>query len=360
VLFRSTSALVIERLKELGITVHSGIGGTGVVGVLTRGEGPMIGLRADMDALPILEATDKPYRSQNSGLMHACGHDGHTAMLLGAAAQLARSGGFRGTVVFVFQPAEENDAGAKAMIADGLFERFPVAALYGMHNFPGMPAGHFGTCAGPMLASFDKFEIEVRGTGGHSSQPHLGTDALRAGMAIGLALPDMPRHLVNPLSAAVMSVTQLESGASFNVIPDLCRIKGSFRTLDPAAHAALAGAFHAEVERVAASHGCETTIHLDLAKSYPVLANTPRETGAAVAAALAVAGAEKVTGTLTPMLAGEDFAFYLKHVPGNFMGLGNGEASAPLHTALYDFNDDALAAGIAYWTSLVRTELPDA
>lgn len=350
---RQTAALVAERLKSLGLDVTEGIGGTGVVGVLTRGAGPMVGFRADMDALPIHEETGVEYASRVPGVMHACGHDGHTAALLGAAAQLARSGEFSGSIAFIFQPAEENEAGAKAMIEDGLLDRFPIGSIYGMHNFPGIPLSHFCTREGAMMASFNKFEIEISGSGGHSSQPHRSTDALRAAAAIARDLPDTMRLALDPLYQAVVSVTALTADGGYNVLPNRALLKGSFRTMNGQACRVLADNLPVIAGAITEANGCSAEVRLFLDKAYPVTSNSGEETRLAVLAASQLVGSDLVDGEMTPLFASEDFAFYLSKRPGNFMGYGNGDSS-PLHTSRYNFNDEAMSLAIAYWSRLAH------
>jgi amidohydrolase len=354
---RQTAALVAEQLRSLGLEVTEGIAGTGVVGILSRGAGPMIGFRADMDALPIHEENGVAYASRIPGVMHACGHDGHTAALLGAPRQLARSGEFSGSVAFVFQPAEENEAGAKAMLEDGLFDRFPIRSIYGMHNFPGIPLEHFCTRPGAVMASFNKFEIEVSGSGGHSSQPHCSEDALRAAAAIARDLPNRMRLALDPNFQAVVSITSLTSDGGYNVLPNRASLKGSFRTMNEQACTVLAEKMGTVVSAIAHLDGCcaETTLFMDTA--YPVTSNSGPETDLAVLAASQLVGAECVDGQMTPLFASEDFAFYLSKLPGNFIGYGNGD-SAPLHTSRYDFNDRATASAIGYWFQLAHLTMP--
>lgn len=348
-----TSALVADRLKALGLDVTSGIARTGVVGVLDRGPGPFVAFRADMDALPISEQTGAGYASRNPGVMHACGHDGHTACLLAAAAQLVRSADFAGTIAFVFQPAEENEAGAKAMMEDGLFDRFPISAIYGAHNFPKTPVGEFTTCVGPMMASFTKFDIRVKGSGGHSSQPHLSRDALRAAIAVAEGLPDKLRRGLDPLLRSVISITALSSDGGYNVIPSQADIKGSFRALDTQASRTLVETISGSVNALAATFSCVAQTDLALDTAYPVTMNSAAETAIALSAAHQVVPAGAVEAEMNSMFASEDFAFYLTARPGNFMGFGNGD-TAGLHTPEYDFNDRAIPLAAAYWFCLAH------
>ena len=350
-----TAAKVAETLRSAGVDeVVTGIGRTGVVGVI-RGKsdkrGRMIGLRADMDALPITEATGAPWASTKPGLMHACGHDGHTTMLLGAARQLAESRAFDGTVVVIFQPAEEGGAGAKAMIDDGLFERFPVQEVYGLHNLPNLPLGHFAITTGPTMASVDEIEIRVEGIGGHAAFPHQTVDPITVTAALIQAVQTIVSRNVDPLKSAVVSITTIHGGDAFNVIPPTITLTGTVRTLDEGvrdlvekrlrkAVAGIADAFDAKAE-------------LDYVRSYPVTVNHAAKVENAVRAAAEVAGAANVKTDLAPTMGGEDFAFMLEAVPGAFIFAGNGP-SAGLHHPRYDFNDELIPYGCSYWTTLVR------
>lgn len=354
-----TAGLVADALAMFGLDVHRGIAGTGVVGVLSNGDGPSLALRADMDALPVTEASDLSCRSEHPGRMHACGHDGHTAMLLGAAEHLAQTRNFAGSVVFVFQPAEENAGGAKAMIEDGLYARFPFQAIFGMHNFPGLPVGQFGSRSGAFLASFDKFSIALTAGGGHSSAPHEAPDLVHAGASLVHRLTDLPRTHCRATSPTVLSVTQFHAGSDFNVIPDRCEIRGSFRSLDPGSRDILAAAVHRAGRSVAALYGCECCALAPHGVGYPVLVNAEAETGMALEAASKVAGRACVAGDIPPLLGSEDFAFFLLDKPGSFIGIGNGEGeyAAALHSPRYRFNDGILPQGAAYWVALAEAWL---
>jgi len=355
---RRTSDLVARELERFGITVTRGLAKTGVVGTLTTGRGDRaIALRADMDALPLQEANTFSHASQHQGKMHACGHDGHTAMLLGAAKHLATTRNFDGTVHFIFQPAEENEGGARVMIEEGLFERFPVGAVYGMHNVPGMPAGSFAAKAGPMMAAFDVFEIVVTGRGSHAALPHQGIDSVVVAAHIVTALQSIASRNVDPLDAVVVSVTQVHAGDAWNIIPDQAVLRGTCRTFTLALHASM----EKRIERVARGL-CEAmgaTMTLRYEKRYPPTVNSDLETAAAVRAAEALVGAEGVNKRPVPMMGSEDFAFMLQARPGCYIWIGNGdgEGSCMLHNPRYDFNDAILPLGASYWVRLVEQEL---
>jgi hippurate hydrolase len=364
---RRTAKVVAQKLREFGFDeVHEGIGKTGVVGLLHGATGPAMSaekrvlLRADMDALPIHEATGAEYASHTPGVMHACGHDGHTTLLLGAAKHLSQARDFDGTLVFCFQPAEEGGAGALAMIEDGLFERFPVKGVYGLHNWPGLPVGSFAVARGPAMASADRLDIVVRGYGGHAAMPHLARDPIVAAAEIVLACQTIVSRVIDPLSPAVVSITSIQAGEAYNVIPDNVRMKLGFRTLSDA----VAEKIEAEIWRicsgVAAAHGMtvEVTRPDDVGKPYPTTVNHPKETDVAVEAMRAVAGADNVMDGIKPVMGSEDFAFMLKAVPGAYIFMGNGD-TAPVHHPAYDFNDEAIPYGVSYWSELARRVLPN-
>jgi amidohydrolase len=353
-----TAAFVADRLAEFGITVHRGLAGTGVVGTLSTGDGPAIGLRADMDGLPIPEANDFSHRSTHAGRMHACGHDGHTAMLLGAVRYLAETRRFRGTVHFIFQPAEENEGGARKMIEEGLFERFPVRSVYGMHNWPGQPVGTIALRPGPMMAAFDIVQITVTGKGAHAAMPHLGNDPVLAASAIVTALQAVASRAIDPLDAAVVSVTQFHAGDTWNVIPERAVLRGTTRALRPQVQDAVEAAVHRIVEGVAAAHGVGAQVHYE--RRYPPTINDPAETERAASAALLVAGEGNVDRDPAPSMGSEDFAFMLIEKPGCYVWIGNGpgEGGCGLHNPRYDFNDAILPLGASYWAKLVESELP--
>lgn len=359
-----TSALVAERLRSFGFdTVETGIGKTGVIGVLHGAGGPGEGeeqailLRADMDALPIHEETGAPHASTADGKMHACGHDGHTTMLLGAAKHLAVTRNFKGTVYFCFQPAEEGGAGARAMIEDGLFERFPCRQVFGMHNWPTMPVGHFAVKPGPMLAAADEFRITLEGRGGHAAKPDKARDPIVAGAHLVSALQTLVSRSVDPLQPAVLSVTQFHAGSAFNVIPERAMIGGTVRTFDEAVHLQI----HEGIARLATETARMFDMTADVYRGtdgyYPPTINDAATADFAKAVLQEVAGEEQVHTEFPPTMGSEDFAFMSREKPGVFVFCGNGD-TASLHNAKYDFNDDALAHGVAYWTKLVETALP--
>ena len=354
----ATAAALTERLRALGLEVTTGVGGTGVVATLRRGEGgPAIGLRADMDALPIAEANTFDHCSTVAGRFHGCGHDGHATMLLGAAAELARMGGLRGTVHFVFQPDEENGRGAQAMIDDGLFERFPMDAIFGLHNLPGLPVGAFATRTGPFTAFEEIFAIHLAGSGGHASAPHQAVDPLVAGSEVVLALQSIVARAVAPGEHAVVSATEFVTDGARNILPASVTIRGDVRGYADHVSAIVERRMQAIVDGVAGAHGA--TGRLDYRREFEPTVNTVTETGAAVAAARALDGAT-VSGEHEPMGFSEDFARFLRHRPGCFMLAGNGTEgghAAPLHSPHYDFNDALLPWGIAWWAALAREYL---
>ena len=355
---RRTAAFVAAKLRGFGLDeVVEGVGGTGVVGVI-RGQGTsdaVIALRCDMDALPIEEATGLDYASTSPGVMHACGHDGHTAMLLGAAQYLAETRRFAGTVVVVFQPAEEGGAGAKAMIDDGLLTRFGIERVFGMHNYPGMEAGTFGIRPGPMMAAADRIEIAITGKGAHAARPHWGQDPVLAGAAIVQGVQQVVSRNVDPLEACVVSLTMFNAGFTDNVIPQEAHLKGTVRSLRPHIRD-LAEARLAEiVEAIGRAHGVEA--RLTYRRDYPVTANDATEAAFCAGIARDVAGEGAVDTDLVPVMGGEDFSFMLEERPGAFIFVGNGD-SAGLHHPAYDFNDAIIPLGISYWTRLAEGSMP--
>jgi hippurate hydrolase len=354
---RRTSDLVARQLEAFGLTVHRGLGRTGVVGTLANGPGPAIGLRADMDALPLLELGGAAHASRHPGVMHACGHDGHTAMLLGAARHLAAHPDFQGTVHFIFQPAEEGEGGGREMVADGLFERFPCDAVYGMHNWPGLPAGRFAINHGPMMAALDTFEVTVRGRGSHAAMPERGIDPFTSVAHILLGLQTIPARMLGAMDSAVVSVTQVHGGEAWNVIPDRVVLRGTARCFDPAVQDRVETAIRDLCGGLAAAHGA--TADVTYWRKYPPTINTAAETDRAIAAAVAVVGEASVRSGCTPSMASEDFAFMLQARPGAYIWLGadGREPGAPLHNPHYDFNDDTLSTGAGYWVALVRETL---
>jgi len=352
-----TAASVADKLRAFGCDeVVTGVGQTGVVGVI-RGRkvgGRTIGLRADMDALPIEEATGLPYASTAPGKMHACGHDGHTAMLLGAARYLAETRNFGGTAVVIFQPAEEGGAGGKAMVDDGLISRFGLSEVYGMHNYPGMPVGAFGIRPGPMMAAADYITIDIEGNGAHAARPHLGIDPVVVGAHMITAMQTVVSRNVDPLKSAVVSITMVQAGNTDNVIPQTVRLRGTARSLAEDVRALLEERLHAIVEHTAAAFGAKAT--LKYRRNYPVLVNHERQTEFAASVAKDIAGEGRVDTELPPMMGAEDFSFMLNERPGAFIWVGNGD-SAGLHHPKYNFNDEAIPFGTSYWVKLVETAL---
>jgi amidohydrolase len=355
-----TAGFVADRLKSFGLDVATGIGITGVVGTLRRGDGDPepIALRADFDALDIEEENDLNYRSEHPGKMHACGHDGHTAMLLGAAKYLSESDIFRGTVHFIFQPAEENEGGAKKMVDDGLFDRFPCRAVYGLHNFPILPEGYFALRKGPAMAAFDIFEILLKGTGSHAAMPHIAKDPVVAAAYLVTMFQSIVGRNVNPVESAVVSVTDIHGGSTYNVIPETVRLRGTTRHFLPGIQDLVESRIREISAGLASSMGIDIDVRYE--RRYPPVVNTDREVDEAVAAASAVASPEKVITAIPPLMGSEDFAFMLKEKPGAYIGLGAGapRENGMLHQPGYDFNDALLPIGASYWAALVKSLLP--
>ncbi|MCP3727123.1 M20 family metallopeptidase [Paraburkholderia sp. CNPSo 3272] len=356
-----TSDLVAAKLTEWGIEVHRGMGQTGVVGVLKRGTGKrMVGLRADMDALPIQELNTFDHRSRNQGKMHACGHDGHTAMLLGAAQYLARHGQFDGTIVFIFQPAEEGGAGAKAMIEDGLFKQFPVDAVFGIHNWPGMPAGYFGVTEGPIMASSNEFRIEIKGEGSHAALPHNGRDPVFTAVQIANGLQSIITRNKKPLDTAVLSITQIHAGDAVNVVPNTAWIAGTVRTFTTETLDLIESRLRKITEGTAQAYDC--SVDITFHRNYPPTVNSSAEAQFAAEVMREVVGADHVDANVEPTMGAEDFSFMLLEKPGCYAFLGNGEGGhrdaghgagpCMLHNASYDFNDQLLPVGSSFWVHL--------
>jgi hippurate hydrolase len=358
---RRTAELAAAHLESLGVEVHRGIGRTGVVGTIRGGRGlRAIGLRADMDALPMQERNTFAHHSRHPGCMHACGHDGHTTMLLAAAEVLAARRDFDGVVHLVFQPAEEGEAGARAMIEDGLFERFPMEAIFGLHNWPGIAAGHFAVHTGPAMACADRFDIAVRGRGCHAAMPHLGNDPVVAAAALVQAIQTVTARTLDPLDPAVVSTTMFHAGEAYNVIPDRAELSGTVRAFSDAVQERIEARLRELCDGIAAAHGVEIT--LAYRRGYPATVNSAAEAALCAEVARALVGADKVVTDARPSMGAEDFAFFLQHKPGCYVWLGNGpgEGGCTLHNPHYDFNDDIIPTGAAYWVELVRRILAPA
>jgi hippurate hydrolase len=352
-----TAGIVRDLLTEWGLEVATGLAGTGVVATLSTGSGPRIGLRADMDALPIREANTFDYRSRHDGRMHACGHDGHTTMLLGAAKYLAQTRDFSGTVDFIFQPAEEAAGGAKRMIDEGLFERFPVDAVFGMHNWPGLEVGRFAVRTGAMMASLDCFDIVIEGEGTHGALPHKGVDPIVAAAHVVTALQSIVSRNVNPLGVGVVSVTQIHAGDAYNVLPGRVELAGGVRSFDPDVRSSLLKRVEELTAAVAAAFNATATVTWQI--SFPPVINRAEHTAIAASAAMQVAGEANVSTDSEPSLGSEDFAYMLEEKPGCYLFIGNGSTTGGcvIHNPAYDFNDDILALGASYWVRLTEQYL---
>jgi len=357
-----TAQFVTAKLREFGLDVHEGLGGTGVVGTLRAGTGgKKIALRADMDALFIQEHNGFAHKSRHDGKMHACGHDGHTAMLLGAACHLAQQPDFDGTVYFIFQPAEECRAGAKAMIDDGLFALFPADCVFGMHNYPDIPLGQFAVKPGAMMAAFDCFEIILQGQATHAAMPHLGNDAVVAAAHLITALQTIVSRHLNPADAAVVSITQIHAGNTWNAIPDSVTLRGTVRCFKPELQTQIATQLRHLTGQIAAAFNISATVVFNPENpGYPVTWNSAAETEQARQAAIAIVGEAGVDGQPASSMGSEDFAFMLQEKPGCYLWIGNGSSanSCLLHNPHYDFNDAILPIGAAYWVALVATVCP--
>lgn len=354
-----TSARVAELLRSWGLEVHEGLAGTGVVGVLrgSLGDGPAIGLRADMDALHVTELNEVEHASTHPGRMHACGHDGHTTMLLGAARHLAAQPDFSGSVVFIFQPAEENEGGARVMIEDGLFERFPVQAVYSMHNWPGLPVGVAAVHSGPVMAAFDIFSLTLRGKGCHAAMPHLGKDTLLAACQLVTQLPALISREQEAHKPAVLSVTSFNAGDTFNVMPEEVKLRGTMRCFDMVQRERIEQRLHEAVAAIAALHGLEA--ELDYQARYPATINDAAHADVCAGVLADLLGEQNVRRDLPASMASEDFAFMSQACPGVYIWMGNGEQSASLHNPKYDFNDALLPVGVRYWVRLVTALLKE-
>ncbi len=364
-----TADVVAQKLEEWGIPVLRGMATTGVVGILRQGSSPRaIGLRADMDALPMQEFNQFAHASKHAGKMHACGHDGHTAMLLGAAHYLSQHKNFDGTIYLIFQPAEEGGAGAKAMIADGLFEQCPMDGVFGMHNWPGIAAGHFAVTPGPLMASSNEFEVTIRAKGCHAAMPHKGNDPVMVAIQIAQSWQTIVSRNTNPLDTAVLSVTQIHAGSAFNVIADEASLAGTVRTFDTAVLDLVEQRMREIATHTAAAFGAE--IEFSFRRNYPALINHPAETDFAVEVLQSLVGPERVNASVAPTMAAEDFAFMLQHTPGCYVFIGNGDGDhralghgmgpCNLHNPSYDFNDDLLPIGASYWVRLAEAFLAPA
>jgi amidohydrolase len=353
-----TAAIVTAELQRLGLEVLTGIGGTGVVGKLVTGSGRAFGFRADMDALPMQESNTFAHRSVHEGRFHGCGHDGHTAMLLGAARRLAERRNFAGTLYFIFQPAEEAAGGGRAMIEDGLFQRCPVDAVFGMHNWPGLAEGRFSIRSGAMLAALATFDITIRGVGGHGALPHRCTDPVVIGAQLIQALQSVVSRNVDPLAGAVLSVTRVRAGDAYNVIPETMCLSGSTRYFDSSVGELVRQRIEQLANHVAAAHGAAADV--EYREQYPALINTAAETGYAIAAAELIVGNASVARDGAPIMASEDFAFMLQERPGAYILIGNGDGpgACGVHHPGYDFNDDILELGVSYWARLAQVLLP--
>ncbi|ALV29945.1 M20 aminoacylase family protein [Pannonibacter phragmitetus] len=353
-----TAAKVADLLRSFGLDeVVTGIGRTGVVGVIrgkNGGAGRVIGLRADMDALPIAEMTGLPYASKTPGKMHACGHDGHTSMLLGAAKYLAETRNFNGTAVVIFQPAEEGGAGAKAMIDDGLMTRWAIDEVYSLHNLPGLPVGEFAIRKGPIMAATDEFRITITGRGGHAAKPHETVDPIITGTQIVSALQTIASRAVNPLDSVVVSVTIFEAGTAFNVIPETATLRGTIRSLTDATRDLAEKRLNEIVNALCTAYGA--TAEIEFRRGYPVTANHDDQTDFAVSVAEEIAGPDRVQKETEPMMGGEDFSYMLLERPGAYIFAGNGD-SASLHHPRYNFNDGLIPSGSSYFVRLVEKAL---
>lgn len=358
-----TAEFIADKLTEFGLQVHRGLGKTGVVATLSSGNShKKIALRADMDGLPIQEKNSFSHKSRHANTMHACGHDGHSAMLLAAAQYLAGHKKFNGTVYFIFQPAEEGRAGAKSMIDDGLFEKFPADSVFGMHNFPDIPVGHFAVKSGAMMASFDCFEITLTGQATHAAMPHLGNDVIVVAAQVINTLQTIVSRTLDPAHPAVVSITQIHAGNTWNALPETALLRGTFRCFDAVVKTTITEKIQHLVHAVSASFGINAEIAFNPENpGYPVTFNSEEETALALKAAIAVVGEQCVNQNPTPSMGSEDFAFMLQKKPGCYLWIGNGasENSCLLHNPHYDFNDEILSVGAAYWVKLVETVLKE-
>ena len=350
-----TAQIVAEKLESFGIEVETGLAGTGVVGTLKKGTGNRsIGLRADLDALLINEANDFEHKSKTPGKMHACGHDGHTTMLLGAAKYLAEKGDFDGTITFIFQPAEENEGGGKVMIDDGLFDKYPVESVFGMHNIPGMPVGTFAMKSGPIMASFDIFNLKIIGKGGHAAMPHTAIDPIIIGTKIVDAYQSIVSRYIDPQEPVVLSVTQFHGGDAYNVIPNEIEMKGTVRCFSSKVQESIENQMEQITSSICSAYGAD--YELGYERRYPATINTADEVTISEKVAKNISGDEMVHTSPTPSMGSEDFAFMLQERPGSYIWIGNGdgEGSCMLHNPGYDFNDEILPIGATYWVNIAE------
>ena len=352
-----TAAFVVERLREFGITeIHEGIATTGVVAIIEgQGDGPTIGLRADMDALPMQEETGLPYASMVDGMMHACGHDGHTTMLLGAARYLAETRNFKGRVALIFQPAEENGGGGEVMVKEGILDTFDIKEVYALHNAPGVEVGNFYTTPGPIMAAADSFDIHIVGNGGHGAMPHATADPIMAAVGIANAIQTIVSRNNYSQDNLVVSITQIHTGSADNVVPEKAYMNGTVRTFDPAVRTMVMARLEAIVAGQAAAYGVE--VRMDYLVGYPATINEPERTEFAAEVAREIAGDAGVDGNAPPEMGAEDFAYLLEKRPGSYLFVGNGD-TAGLHHPEYDFDDEAAAAGASFFAKLIERALP--
>lgn len=352
-----TAAFIADELRKMGLEVHEGIGWTGVVGILRNGDGWTVGLRADIDALNIHETTGLPYASTIPGKMHACGHDGHTTMLLGAARRMAANPPGKGTVVFIFQPAEENEGGARVMMQEGLFDRFPVDRLFALHNWPGLAEGQFAVHSGPVMAAFDTFELRLTGKGSHAAMPHQGIDPITLAAQIQNGWQTIVSRMVDPTDAAVISITQMMAGDTLNVIPEQATLRGTVRSLLPATQDMLEAEMGHRARYIAQAYHAKA--EFDYLRRYPATINAEPATELALAAARTVAGEDSVRTDLSPSMGAEDFAFMMADIPGAYIWIGNGpsEAGRNLHSPNYQFNDAIIPLGVQYFCEVAKRAL---
>jgi len=355
-----TADLVATKLREFGIDFHRGLAKTGVVGKICNGNGPSIGLRADMDALPIKENNSFKHASRNSGKMHACGHDGHTAMLLGAAKHLAKTKKFKGTVNFIFQPAEEGGGGGEIMIKEGLFEKFPMDSVYGLHNWPSMPEGIFGVGSGPIMAAADLFDLTINGKGGHAAMPDQCIDPIFIASQVVSAIQAISSRQTHPLDSVVISITQIKAGDTYNIIPDSVKMHGTVRTFLPETQNHARSSILKIAEGICKSFGA--SCEFNYIKGYPATVNTTKETEISAKVIIDLLGKERIIQNPTPSMGSEDFSYMLQARPGCYVWLGIGtenekKGGCMLHSSYYDFNDKVLPVGASYWVRLVESEL---